>query len=126
MAISAEDAAWLLNAQTDLNKAFTQAKKEKTPMIVLLVVKDGCSWCEKMVNETMQDNTIKNALADAVIVVTDFHSEAAKTYETVLTPTVYFIDAKTGKSIGTQVGYEKAGNFLITVISAFDTVDQDR
>lgn len=125
MAVTAEDAAWLLNGQTDFNKAIQKAKHDKKPMIILLVVKDGCSWCEKMINETMQDAKIKNALNDdAVIVVADFHSKLAKAYKAEFTPTLYFIDTKTKKSIATQVGHEKPGNFLITIISAFDTLDQ--
>ena len=124
LAVTAEDAAWLLNAQTDFGKAIKKAKDEKKPMVVLLVVKDGCNWCEKMVLETMQDQKIKDALADAVVVVADFNSNLAKSYNAKLTPTVYFIDAKTKKSIETQVGYEKAGNFLITIVSAFDTLEQ--
>jgi len=123
MAITAEDAAWLLNAQTDFNKAVQKAKNERKQMIVLLVVKDGCSWCEKMVNETMQDERIKDALADAVVVVTDFHTDLAKRYKAELTPTIYFIDASSKNSIEKQVGYEKPGNFLITIISAFDSLE---
>lgn len=123
MAVTAEDAAWLLNAQTDFNKALKKARNEKKPMLVLIVVKDGCSWCEKMVNETMQDKKIKDALADSVIVVADFHSDVAKAYKAKLTPTIYFIDPKTKKSVAEQIGYEKPGNFHITIISAFDSLE---
>ena len=123
MAVTAEDAAWLLNGTTDFNKAVEKSKNGKKAMIVLLVVKDGCSWCEKMVSETMQASAVKDALNDAVLVVADFHSELASAYNAQLTPTIYFIDPKTKKSIKKQVGYEKPGNFLITVISAFDALD---
>ncbi len=125
MAVTAEDAAWLLNGTTDFNKAVKKAQNEKKAMIVLLVVKDGCNWCEKMVNGTMQDQAVRNALEDAILVIADFNSIPARTYNAQLTPTIYFIDPKTKKSIATQIGYEKPGNFLITIMSAFDTLDQN-
>ena len=111
-----------LNAQTDFNKAYTQAKNEKKDMILLLIVKEGCHWCDKMVKLTLQDNTVKYALSDTVIVVTDLHSELAKRYNATLTPTMVFIDAKTKKSLYQQVGYEKVGAFMITIVSAVDNL----
>ena len=125
MAITAKDAAWTLDAQTDLYKALKQAKKEKKEMVLLLVVKDGCEWCEKMVHETMQNRDIKDALSDTIIVIIDNKSDLAKKYKTTLTPSIFFIDAKTGKSVYTQVGYEKSGSFLITIISARDKLEQE-
>ncbi len=125
MAITANDAAWVLDAQTDLNKAYTLAKQEKRSMIVLLVVKDGCEWCEKMVYETMQKPEVKNALSNAIVVVGDIRSDPIKHFNATLTPTVFFIDAKTKKSIYKQVGYERSGSFLISIISAADKIDQE-
>ena len=125
MAITAKDAAWSLDAQTDLHKALKQAKHEKKNMILLLVVKDGCEWCEKMVHETMQNRDVKDALSDAIIVIIDRKNDLAKKYRTTLTPSIFFIDAKTGKSVYTQVGYEKAGSFLISIINAKDNIEQE-
>jgi len=125
MAITANDAAWILDAQTDLNKAYKLAKQEKRSMIVLLVVKDGCDWCEKMVHGTFQDPKVKNALSDAVVVVSDIRSDLGKQFKATMTPTVFFIDPKTKKSIYKQIGYERSGSFLISIISAADKIDQE-
>ncbi len=125
MAITAKDAAWVLNAQTDLHKALKQAKQEKKEMVLLLVVKDGCEWCEKMVHETMKNPNVKNALIDTVVVIIDNKSDHAKKYKTTLTPSVFFIDPKTEKSIYTHVGYEKAGSFLISIINAKDNIEPE-
>ena len=123
MAITAKDAAWVLNAHTNLHKALKQAKQEKKEMILLLVVKDGCEWCEKMVHGTMKNRNVKNALADTVVVIVDSKSDPAKKYNTILTPSVFFIDPKTEKSVYSQVGYEKAGSFLISIINAKDHIE---
>ena len=123
MATTAKEYAPTLNAFTDLDKAYTKAKSDQKEMILLLVVKDGCHWCEKMVELTLQDKTVKDALSDTIIVMADLDSALAKTYKAEQTPTMIFIDVKTKKSIYEQVGYEKPGAFMITVISATDNLE---
>lgn len=122
-AISAKEYAPALNALMDINKAYSKAESEKKQMILLLVVKDGCHWCEKMVEQTLQDKAVKNALSDTVIVLADAGSELAKTFKAEQTPSMFFIEVKTKKSVYSQVGYEKPGAFLITIISAVDNLE---
>jgi len=123
MAITAKDAAWALDAQTNLHKALEQAKKEKKEMVLLLVIQNGCQWCEKMVHGTMQSPNIKNTLDDTIVVIIDIGSELAKKYKVKLTPAAFFIDVKTGKSVYQQIGYEKPGSFLISIIHAKDNIE---
>jgi thioredoxin-related protein len=73
----------------------------------------------------MQNRDVKDALSDAIIVIIDRKSDLAKKYRTTLRPSVFFIDTKTEKSVYTQVGYEKAGSFLISIINAKDNIDQE-
>ena len=122
LAITSKEYAPKINALTDMNAAFKKAKVEKKSMILLLVIKDGCHWCEKMVEETMQDKTVKEALNDTVIVITDYNSDLSKAFKAEQTPSLYFIDTKTKKSVYEQVGYEKAGSFMITIHSALDNI----
>jgi len=123
MATTAKEYAPTLNAFTDLNKAYTKAKSEKKNMILLLVVKDGCHWCEKMVELTLQDKTVKEALSDTVIIIVELDTALAKKFKAEQTPSMVFIDVKTKKSVYEQVGYEKAGAFMITIISAQDNLE---
>ena len=118
MAITAEDAAWVLNTQTNFSKAMQQAKKAQKKMVLLVVVKDGCSWCEKMVLKTLSDPKIKKALTDTEIVVVDFHATLPQGLEVQLTPTMFFIDAQTGKVVQKTIGFEETGSFLIDIVSA--------
>jgi thioredoxin-related protein len=122
LAITAKEYAPTLNALTNINDAYTKAKNEKKEMILLIVIKDGCHWCEKMVEITMQDRAVKDALSNTVVVLTDFNSKLSKTYKAEQTPSMFFIDVKTKKSIYSQVGYEKPGTFMITIISAQDNL----
>ncbi len=123
MAINVEDAAWVLDAQTDLDKAFKKAEAEKKDLLLLVVIKDGCDWCEKLVHGTLKDEKVKEQLSDMVTVIVDMKSKSAKDLNATLAPTMYFIDVATKKSVQKHAGYEKAGSFIIDIISAKDALD---
>ena len=117
MAINAHDAAGVISAQTDLKKACKKARSENK-MLLLLVVKDNCSWCEKMVHETLNDQSIGYELTDMVTVVVDISEKLPEAYKVTNTPAIFFIDAKKEKSVWETVGFMKKGAFLIDIISA--------
>jgi thioredoxin-related protein len=121
-AITAKEYAPTVNALTNLNFAYAKAKKENKEMILLMVIKDGCHWCEKMVEETLPQKGIQEALSNTIIVLTDFNSELSKQYKAKETPSLYFIDAKSKKVLYEQIGYEKPGSFMITIHSALDNL----
>ena len=122
-AISVEEAVKTLAAESTMTSAVQKAEKEKKPLILLLVIKDGCHWCEKMVHETLKDKDVLTALDNTVTLVADINSPLAKKYKAELTPSTLFIDAKTEKVLYEDVGYEKPGTFLINIISAGDTLE---
>jgi len=123
MAISVHDAAWLLGAQTDLNKAFEKAKNEKKKMVLLVIVKDDCNWCEKMVYDTLKDTTIQDSLANMVTVVIDINGKLPDEFKVTTTPAIFFIDVKSKKSVLGNVGYIKKGSFQIDIISAKEMIE---
>ena len=123
MAISAQNAAWVLDAQTDLNKAFKMAKAENK-MMLLVVVKDDCTWCEKMVYDTLKDKDIQDNLSNMVTVIVDVNEKLPDTLKVTQTPAIFFIDAKTKKSVLENVGYIKKGGFLIDIISANEMIGE--
>ena len=123
MAISAQNAAWVLDAQTDLNKAFKMAKAENK-MMLLVVVKDDCTWCEKMVYDTLKDKDIQDNLSNMVTVIVDVNEKLPDTLKVTQTPAIFFIDAKTKKSVFENVGYIKKGGFLIDIISANEMIGE--
>jgi len=102
------------------------AQKEHKEIIMLVVIKDGCQWCELMVKETLKNSMIQDNLYDVITLIADLHSDLAKEYKATLTPAVYFIDAKTGKRLYEQVGYEKPGSFLININSAKEILDESQ
>ena len=123
MAVSVDDAAWLLDAQTNLNKAFKKAETAQKKLLLIVVIKDGCSWCEMMVHETLSDKNVRNRLSDMVILVTDIHSKTAKNLNTQLTPSMYFIDVAAKKVLHEHIGFEKPGSFIMDIVTAEDRVE---
>ncbi len=123
MAISASEAAWVLDAQTDLTKALQKAKAENK-MVLLVVVKDDCNWCEKMVYNTLKDKSIQESLTNTVTVIVDVNEKLPDTFIVTQTPAIFFIDAKTKKSVLENVGYIKKGGFLIDIISANEMLEE--
>ncbi len=122
MAISASEAAWVLDAQTDLTKALQKAKAENK-MVLLVVVKDDCNWCEKMVHETLKDKDIQDNLSNMVTVIVDIHGKLPNDFKVIKTPAMFFIDPKNGKSVFKNIGYVKKGAFLIDIISANEVME---
>ena len=122
-AITAEDAAWQLNAQTDLNKAYEKAKAQKKKLVFLLVVKDGCHWCEMMVQKTLRDAKIQKSLEEMVTVVIDMNGKLPKEFQTKLTPGMFFIEVKSKTSVLKDFGYLKTDSFLIDIVSASEIVE---
>ncbi len=118
MAVTAGEAAWLLDAETTLSKAMQKAKQEHKKMVLLVVVRDGCDWCEKMVHQTLRSEKITKALSDTVVVVVDLNTPLPKGIYAAVTPTMFFIDAGSGKAVHKSVGYDDPGGFLIDIVSA--------
>jgi thioredoxin-related protein len=122
MAISAQEAALVLEAQTDLTKALQKAKAENK-MVLLVVVKDDCNWCEKLVHETLKDKNIQDNLSNMVTVIVDINGKLPNKFKVTKTPATFFIDAKKEKSVFENIGYVKKGAFLIDIISANEMMD---
>ena len=124
MAITAPEAAQTLGAQTDLTKALKQAKSENK-LLLLVVVKEHCHWCEKMVYNTLKDKNIQEHLSEMITVVIDINDKVSDDFKTAQAPAVFFIDPNKQKSVWANVGYIKKGTFLIDIISANEMMDSE-
>ena len=125
LAITAEDAAWLIDAQRDVDKAYAKAHKEQKSMILVVVVKDGCSWCERMVHDTLKDADVQDQLFDTVTVVRAYGEPLPEGLEVTSTPTMFFLDAKSRRMILKQVGYIQKGSFIIDIATASSELSED-
>lgn len=101
--------------ERDYKRALAKAKKENRPLMMVLGA-DYCPWCRKFERKTLSSKLIKPELEKGVItLVVDkkFDMESfPKEFQTQITPRVFFIDPKNGKSFYQTAGYVKKKKYL--------------
>ncbi|MCF6205718.1 MAG: DUF255 domain-containing protein [Sulfurovum sp.] len=118
MATDAGKAARMLGAQSDFKTAMTQAKSEHK-MVAMVIVKEHCRWCEKLVRRTLDDAQVKAQLAkDYVLLIVDKDASYPADFKENFFPSIFYIDEKTGKSVYENVGYVGTKCFLNDLQSA--------
>ncbi len=105
-----DDYAKEMGFERDYKTAIAKAKKQNKPLMMVLGA-DYCPWCRKFERSTLASElilpTIKN---DFVTLVVDkkFDIESfPQEYQTQITPKIFFIDPKSGKSFHEATGYIK-------------------
>lgn len=98
----------------DYKKALAQAKQEHKILYVLLT-SDNCRWCRKFESTTLQEDVIKQKLAQNFVVVhisrdRDF---VPKYFETTPVPRHYFVDANE------KIVFESLGHRGVECFDAF-------
>lgn len=111
MATHAETAAQKLNVFSHYDKALAHAQKNHKVLLVV-VVKEHCSWCDKMVERTLQDPEVKKASKTLVTVILDQNAEMPSQLNAPMTPTSFFVDPRNETVIFDDIGYIEADEFL--------------
>jgi thioredoxin-related protein len=110
-ATNAVDAANKLGVEKAYDQAVAKARKEDK-MLVMVVVKENCRWCDKIVNRTLSDPTVRKMLEKSVTVIVDKDAPFPSEFKVDFFPSVFYIDAQSGKSVYENVGYVDAEHFL--------------
>ncbi|MGB6018064.1 MAG: thioredoxin family protein [Sulfurimonadaceae bacterium] len=102
------EAAKELGYHSDYNRALSIAKKEKKPLM-LVVVTSYCPWCRKFERKTLASKTIAPMVKSIYIpVIVDRNKDAEmfpKKFQTPRIPTVFFVDPKDEKEYWESIGY---------------------
>ena len=117
MAVQAQDLTW----HTDLDKAITQSKKTKKPLLLFFTGSDWCGWCIRLQKEVLKTPEFEKWAKDNVVLVElDFprrtpqvpeiqkqNMELQQFFQVQGYPTVWLVNAtkKDGK-----VNFEKLGS----------------
>jgi len=121
IASSAPEAAQKLGVQNDYAKALEKAQKENK-MLVMVIVKEHCRWCDKLINKTLSDASVKEKLKkDYVTLIIDKDAAYPKQFKENFFPSIFFIDSKTQKSVFEGVGYVGSKCFKNDLKSALET-----
>ena len=103
-ATNAKEAAKELGVENDYAAAMVKAKSEKK-MLVLVIVKENCRWCDKLLSRTFADPEVKDELRNYVTVVIDRNGEFPDEFRENFFPSMFYIDYSSEKSVYENVGY---------------------
>ena len=104
MATDAIEAAKKLGAENNYATAISKAKSEKK-ILVMVIVKENCRWCEKLINKTLSEETVKKKLENYITVIVDKDDKFPSIFTEDFFPSIFYIDYATQKSVYSNVGY---------------------
>jgi len=110
MAANAKDAAFALDYEDNYKTALAKAQKENKPLM-LVVVQDPCPYCDRLVENTLEDARVKKELEGFVSVIIDKHDDLPKQFTGTPVPMVYFIDPRIQRSTYENLGFLDAEDF---------------
>ena len=110
-AANASDAAFALDFEDNYKKALAKAKKENKPLM-LVVVQDPCPYCDRLVENTFEDEKVKSELENFISVIIDKRGTLPKEFTGTPVPMTYFIDPRIEKSTYENLGFLDAEDFM--------------
>ena len=111
MATDAIEAAKKLGAENNYTTAIKKAKTEKK-LLVMVIVQENCRWCEKLINKTLSEETVKNKLENYITLIVDKNDDFPSDFKENLYPSIFYIDYSTQKSVYSNVGFVGKPCFL--------------
>ena len=111
MATDAIEAAKKLGAENNYATAISKAEKEKK-ILVMVIVKENCRWCEKLINKTLNAETVKNKLKNYITLIVDKDDDFPNDFKENFFPSIFYIDYSTQKSVYSNVGFVGKPCFL--------------
>ena len=103
-ATNAKETAKQLGVENNYMQAIKKAKAEKK-MLVMVIVKEHCRWCNKLINRTLKDNEVQEELKKYVTLIIDKNDQFPKEFKENFFPSIFYIDYDSQKSVYENVGY---------------------
>ena len=119
---NAKEEAALLGAENDFAAAMQKVKKEKK-MLVMVIVKKNCHWCQKLIETTLSDREVKERLQNDVLLIVDKNDAYPDRFKVTLFPSIFYIDGSSQKSVYENVGYIDKTSFLSDLKDAYEKRD---
>ena len=111
MGTDAIEAAKKLGAENNYATAISKAKSEKK-LLVMVVVKEGCRWCDKLIDRTLSEETVKNKLENYITLIVNKDDDFPSEFKENFFPSIFYIDYSTEKSVYSNVGFVGKPCFL--------------
>jgi len=122
-AANAKDAALKLGAENNYSAAIEKAKAEKK-MLVMVIVKENCRWCDKLLNRTLIDPEVKEELKNYITLIIDKNDKFPNDFKENFFPSMFYIDYKSGKSVYENIGFVGKKCFLNDLRESQNTRDE--
>ena len=119
-ATDAKEAAKRLGVENNFATALKKAENEKK-ILIMVVVKEGCRWCDKLVYSTFVAPEVKNELKKYITLIIDKDDNYPKDFKGNFFPSIYYIDYTSHKSIYENIGYVGKKDFLTDLSESFKT-----
>lgn len=124
MAADAAKAAKELGVYNDYKTAHQKAKSENK-LMVLVVVWKPCKACDKLVNNTLSNDIVKNRLKDHVTVILDYKDKMPEEFHIKMAPKIFYINPKTEKSVWESMGAVSPETFMDDFKEALEMLEED-
>ena len=108
---NAKESALKLGAENNYSTAIKKAKAEKK-MLVMVIVKENCRWCDKLLNKTLTDPEVKKELKNYVTLIIDRDDKFPSDFKENFFPSIFYIDDKSEKSVYENIGFVGKKCFL--------------
>ena len=122
-ASNAKEDATELGVENIFSIALEKAKNEKK-MLIMVIVKENCRWCDKLVKRTLSEAEVKNARKDYTLVIVDRNDDFPNQYKEDIFPSIFYIDASTQKTVYESVGYVGKKCFMNDLNESLSTRDE--
>lgn len=118
-AANAKDAAFLLDYKEVYAQALAQAKKEHK-VLMMVIVKDPCPYCDKLVENTLDTSAVKAKLKNFIPLIIAHDGKYPSKFKPPVRPVTLFINPDNSTLLHTLAGYRDIDIFT----SAMDIATQ--
>ncbi|QOP46537.1 thioredoxin family protein [Sulfurimonas paralvinellae] len=115
---NAKDAAFLLDYEEVYGTALSKAKKEHK-VLMMVIVKEPCPYCDKLVENTLDTPTIKAKLKNFVPLVIAHDRKYPDRFRPPVRPVTLFINPDNETVLKTLAGYRNVDVFAGAMNAAF-------
>lgn len=119
-AADAKEAAAQLGVENNFAAALKKAQSEKK-MLVMVIVRKNCRWCDRLVTKTLSEPEVKEKLKNYVTLIVDRNDNYPSAFKEDFFPSIFYIDAASGKSVYDHVGFVGKESFLNDLNIALQT-----
>ena len=103
MSADATKASKELGVYNDYATALEKAKTKKG-LMVLVVVWNPCSACDKLVKNTLLNVEVNKKLQEYTTVILDYKAPMPKQFKVEMAPKIFYIDPQTEEAVGENMG----------------------